>query len=76
MAKAYDLTGERYGKLVAVKLDKDRMEAQKALKGRPKTYWICKCDCGNEKSISYHNLAIGSTRSCGCIGRGRKKYDC
>lgn len=30
--------------------------------------YLCKCDCGNEKIISAHNLTIGGVRSCGCLG--------
>ena len=30
-------------------------------------YWLCKCDCGNEKIIRITNLTSGLTRSCGCL---------
>ena len=30
-------------------------------------YWICKCDCGNEKETSGNYLKNGSVQSCGCI---------
>lgn len=51
-------SGKRFGKLVVVK----RAET-KTGKGK----WICKCDCGNEKTILGVNLASGSTKSCGCL---------
>lgn len=73
MSLYYDLTNEKYGKLTPVRIDRERMNEEKARKGGyTKTYWICKCECGNEKSISYDALNRGFTRSCGCI-RGRKK---
>ena len=34
-------------------------------KGR-KLYWVCKCDCGNTKSIRSDALLSGVTKSCGC----------
>lgn len=42
MPKALDITNQRFGKLVAI---------QKAPSKSGKTYWLCKCDCGNEKEI-------------------------
>lgn len=31
-----------------------------------KPYWLCKCDCGNEKIICEFNFTSGATHSCGC----------
>jgi hypothetical protein len=42
MPKALDLTGQRFGKLVA---------RRKAPSRSGKTYWLCECDCGNWKEI-------------------------
>ncbi|WP_242970306.1 helix-turn-helix domain-containing protein [Blautia sp. An249] len=33
--------------------------------------WLCRCDCGNEKTISRKSL-IGGTKSCGCLPRTAK----
>lgn len=30
------------------------------------TYWLCKCECGNEKYIRKNELVRGKIRSCGC----------
>ena len=30
-------------------------------------YWICKCKCGNEKSIRGTALRAGLSRNCGCV---------
>lgn len=32
-------------------------------------YWMCKCDCGTERSIYRGNLLKGKSTSCGCGGR-------
>ena len=53
-----DETGNRYGKLVVVHQVSDE---------RRGAYWLCKCDCGNEKIVSGTNLRGGYTSSCGCF---------
>ena len=53
-----DLTGNRFGKLVAIAFSKSN--------GKGTTLWRCKCDCGNEIEVSYNNLKSGNTKSCGC----------
>lgn len=56
----YDLTGERFGRLTVIRRD-DSVPV-----GEP-ARWICKCDCGNEKSIGASMLRKGFTKSCGCL---------
>lgn len=64
MAQFIDLTGQRFGRLVVIEKDIEKSKA------RGKTFWICKCDCGNTKSIhSVDLLRKGGTRSCGCLHR-------
>lgn len=57
MGVASDLTGMRFGRLVALKLapkkGKDRM-------------WECACDCGSIAIIRGASLSKGATKSCGC----------
>lgn len=53
-----DLTGERFGRLVALK------HAGRSEKGG--TLWLCRCDCGNEKVVFAANLGRKNTTSCGC----------
>ena len=53
-----DLTGQRFGRLIVTEY------AGKAKNGHSR--WLCKCDCGNEKTVSYEGLKRGDTRSCGC----------
>lgn len=61
MGKFIDLTGQRFGKLTVVKIDK------KSNDGHYK--WLCKCDCGAKKSILGKSLNSGKTKSCGCLIR-------
>lgn len=51
-----DLVGKRYGKLTVVRYDKAVNR---------KTYWICRCDCGTEKSI--RGDCLSRIQSCGCV---------
>lgn len=53
-----DLSGVRFGKLVAVSID--------ASNTKRLTKWLCKCDCGTESSAYTANLVRGATKSCGC----------
>lgn len=59
MAANYkDITGQRFGRLVAISY---------AGKGnRRRTYWNCKCDCGNLTRVQTAHLKSGHTTSCGC----------
>lgn len=51
-----DLTNNIFGKLTALTY----------LRRDVKTYWVCKCDCGNIKEVLSSNLVRGLSRSCGC----------
>ena len=54
-----DLTGQRFGRLLALRSE---------LTGQ-KTYWYCKCDCGKEIKVSKSAIKNGSQVSCGCHKR-------
>lgn len=58
MSRLNDLTGKRFGRLVVL---------EKAESRNGKTYWKCRCDCGNEKEIYGFALTSGHTNSCGCL---------
>lgn len=59
MVAGIDLTGQRFGKLVAVSL---------VATGRERK-WLCHCDCGRDKPITSHNLRSGNSTACGlCRG--------
>jgi hypothetical protein len=61
-----DKTGERFGRLVVLRLGK---------KGKSHHRWHCRCDCGNVVEVFTCNLSYnlnrGKTQSCGCLQRER-----
>lgn len=58
MSNFRDLTGQRFGELVAI---------QRVANGKGRqTRWLCRCDCGNESVVFASNLVHGMTKSCGC----------
>lgn len=58
MKKIIDLTGLKFNKLQVLNLIDIIKE---------KSYWLCKCDCGNYKSVRSDSLKNGSIKSCGCL---------
>ena len=65
--KAEDITGQRFGKLVAIRPTDERINGN--------VVWECKCDCGNTKLVPAGSLRSGNTTSCGCIKTGKKFSD-
>lgn len=59
-SKKQDLTGLVYGQLTVL---------QELPSNGKYTRWLCRCDCGKEKSIISVALRQGTTVSCGCYGR-------
>ena len=57
MSKLIDLTGQRFGRLVVVEM---------AERKKGKTYWRCRCDCGEIKDVRGACLRKGRAKSCGC----------
>lgn len=41
------------------------VKGKDAKKGR--VFWVCRCDCGAERSLSGSLLRSGKTKSCGCL---------
>lgn len=61
MTTSIDLTGQRFGRLTAVRITgKDRNRVN---------LWLCHCDCGNESTVRASYLRFGTTKSCGCLQR-------
>lgn len=58
MSKLIDLTGRRFGRLVVVE------RAENSADGRAR--WLCRCDCGQSKTVLGEHLKKGRTKSCGC----------
>ena len=63
MGRIKDLTGQRFGRLVVIR--KDGKDNSGHIK------WLCKCDCGNEISVSGDSLRGNKTKSCGCYNKER-----
>ena len=53
-----DITGKRYGKLIAIK--------RVGSIGNT-SLWLCQCDCGKSHTVRLSNLTSGNTKSCGCL---------
>lgn len=51
--QAIDLTGQKYGRLTAIR----KIENSK---------WLCECECGKQVEVFTSNLRRGHTKSCGC----------
>lgn len=66
-ASRLNLTGQRFGKLVALE------PTEKTKWGS--ILWHCKCDCGNDYYVVTRDLNSGHTTSCGCrsISKGEEK---
>jgi hypothetical protein len=58
MTKLIDLTGQRFGRLTVVCRVKNHRN------GRAR--WLCRCDCGGERSPQGNHLKHGKISSCGC----------
>lgn len=62
MSNYLNLTGKRFGRLVAVEMTDKRNK-------RGSVIWKCICDCGNEVEVAAEGLAHGNNTSCGCRKR-------
>jgi len=58
MGKFIDLTGRKFTYLTVI----ERLPNTKT----GQAVWLCKCDCGNIKKATAHNLKQDNVRSCGC----------
>ncbi|MCK5127690.1 MAG: hypothetical protein KAR42_15640 [candidate division Zixibacteria bacterium] len=58
MGAFIDITGKRFGRLVAIK---------RAGSINKKARWECRCGCGNTIYVDSTRLKNGNTKSCGCI---------
>lgn len=62
-ARFKDLSGKRFGRLVAISGARERTHL---------TMWLCQCDCGHRKEVRRDHLVSGATISCGCaVATGR-----
>jgi hypothetical protein len=63
--KPSDLTGQRFGRLVAIARTHERT--------RRSVVWVCLCDCGNTTRVPAMQLVWIHTRSCGCLRSGQNR---
>lgn len=59
MGRTIDITGNRYGRLVVIERENEKIKKEKR--------WLCKCDCGNYIYTYGYCLKNGHTKSCGCL---------
>ncbi len=52
-----NLIGQKFGRLSPLKFFVENK----------RSFWECKCDCGNFKTVMAQSLTCGATRSCGCL---------
>jgi hypothetical protein len=62
-ARIKDLTNQKFGKLVALNYNR-RFDGN-----RWRSYWLCKCDCGNESNVLSNALISGRTEMCVPCGK-------
>lgn len=58
IGKIRTIKGRKFGRLIVIDL---------AYIKNHKTFWLCKCDCGNTKIIRKDHLLSGETQSCGYL---------
>ena len=61
--KRQDLSGQRFGRLTAVRYEFDD--------SRHRDCWTFRCDCGMEKILPTDQVKWNGVRSCGCLRRER-----
>lgn len=66
MRKAIDLSGKRFGRLIAIE--------RQGNKGRYAA-WRCICDCGNEIVTRSSRLISGNVQSCGCLCDEKRHFN-
>ena len=65
MGRRKDLTGQKFGHLIAMEPTERRSGGS--------VVWRCRCDCGNEVEVAANSLVGERTRSCGCLQKERVK---
>lgn len=60
--KSIDITGKKFGKLTALKLDHIKKYSKSTHR-----FWECICECGNKCIVAQNQLTRGKTKSCGCL---------
>ena len=67
-----DLTGRKFGMLTVIRRDVGNDYITPST-GRKSARYICKCDCGNIRSVPVQQLRSGHTWNCGCQSKNKFK---
>ncbi len=59
MSNPSDLTGMKFNYLTAIK----------KVTSKPRSRWLCMCDCGTHHEVDISNLTTSNVKSCGCHRR-------
>ncbi len=62
-----DLTGRRFGRLTVVGFSHKRINPTTLGRVNRYYYWNCKCDCGNDITLTATSLRNRYAQSCGCL---------
>ena len=66
MRKGIDITGQRFGRLVAIEPISRRTRGGHVI-------WLCECVCGNLAFVPSGQLTSGNTKSCGCLQKEERE---
>jgi hypothetical protein len=66
-----DLTNKQFSRLKAIKPVKKPEHITSKRRG---VFWLCECECGNEKIVRSTELLRGETKSCGCGNKFEKSH--
>jgi hypothetical protein len=61
VTRAKDLSNKVFGRLTVISRSFDKESSNGC------AFWICKCECGNERIVRTQNLNSGKAKSCGCL---------
>lgn len=64
--RGHGFHGRKFGMLTVL---------SRANTGGSMRYWNCRCDCGNEITVSQDDLYWGTATSCGCLQQGKPRID-
>ena len=62
MACKLNITNMKFGKLTAI-----RTNGFYQSPSRKHILWLCRCECGKEKTVRLNSLRSGKLQSCGCL---------
>lgn len=67
-----NLIGKTFNNLTVVRIAERNEHIPTKRRG---TFWLCKCECGNEKIVMSTELTRGDTKSCGCGNKFEKSHN-